>query len=125
MYTSLSPLFFSLLFLPPRPLCNIQHDQVLVHYHPSEVDRFISLADAIEDAHPDLMCEGVEVEGDASAFEVILGEEEGDTLFSRKALGGRFPTPEEVVEMVATAMQQQAQQAAEQGEGQQQRANSG
>ena len=40
--------------------------QVLVEYDPAEVDRFIEVADAIEDAFPGIMVDGVEVRGGAA-----------------------------------------------------------
>jgi hypothetical protein len=35
--------------------------QLFVEYNPEEVDRFIEVADAVEDAFPGLVVEGVEV----------------------------------------------------------------
>lgn len=57
-----------------------------MEYDPADVDRFIELADAIEEAFPDLQVEGnPEAEGRPGAFEVAL--EEGTPLFSRLATG--------------------------------------
>lgn len=35
--------------------------QLLMEYNPEDVDRFIEVADAVEDAFPGLVVEGIEV----------------------------------------------------------------
>lgn len=53
---------------------------MVIEYDPAEVDRFIEVADAVEDSFPGVMVEGVEVEGRPGAFDVAL--EDGTTVFS-------------------------------------------
>ena len=57
-----------------------------VEYDPAEVDRFIELADAIEDAFPSIIVEGNEgEEGRPGSFEVCT--EDGRCVFSRLGSG--------------------------------------
>lgn len=73
--------------------------QVEVRYDPADVDHFISVADAIEEAFPSLVVDGVEAEG-AQAFEVAA--EDGRILFSQ-ATEKRLPDPEELVGLLSAA----------------------
>jgi len=55
---------------------------VVVRYHPSQVDAFIALADAAEDALPGVFVDGFEDEdaGDEGLFSVALGGEGGKAV---------------------------------------------
>ncbi len=69
-----------------------------MEYDPADVDRFIALADAIEDAFPDLVVEGnLEEEGRPGSFEVAT--EDGAPLFSRLA-SHCYPEPEGLVRAI-------------------------
>ncbi len=75
--------------------------QILVEYDPADVDRFIALADAIEEAFPDLLVEGnPEEDGRPGAFEVST--QEGTPLFSRLA-SHCYPDPEGLVRAIAAS----------------------
>jgi selT/selW/selH-like putative selenoprotein len=74
--------------------------QVVVEYHPDEVDKFIEVADAIEEAFPRLVVDGVETEEQRSAFEVKT--KEGRILFSSLS-AGRLPESGELLELLQAA----------------------
>ena len=71
-------------------------------YDPADVDHFIALADAIEDAHPSMMVEGTELEagggGSGTTFEVKSAE--GHFLFSGRQQG-RLPGAEELLSIIS------------------------
>jgi selT/selW/selH-like putative selenoprotein len=69
-----------------------------VEYDPAEVDHFIAVADAVEDAFPWLIVDGVEVEGRPGAFQVSL--EDGTAVFAR-AQGGAVPDPDDLVSQLS------------------------
>lgn len=58
--------------------------QVKVVYDPEDVDLFISVADAIEEAFPALIVEGEEAEGGAGR-RFIMSTDDGRVLFERTA----------------------------------------
>eukprot|EP00884_Botryococcus_braunii_P019842 jgi/Botrbrau1/6541/Bobra.40_2s0012.1 len=62
--------------------------RVVVEYSGEEVDRFIELADALEETFRGLAVEGVELDDRLGAFEVKT--EDGRVLFSAE-LSGRYP----------------------------------
>lgn len=75
---------------------------MIIEYDPDEVDRFISLADAIEDVYPEIMVDGNpdEIEPRDGSFEITL--EDGTVLFSK--LGGdSFPSVSDVIAQVEAA----------------------
>lgn len=76
--------------------------QIQVVYDPADVDHFIALADAIEDAHPDLMVEGTELEagGGRSGTTFEVKSAEGHFLFSGRQQG-RLPGAEELLSIIA------------------------
>jgi hypothetical protein len=57
--------------------------QIMVEYDSAEVDRFIDAADAIEDAFPGIIVDGVEVEDRPGAFKIFL--EDGTEIFKRES----------------------------------------
>lgn len=69
----------------------------MVRYDPDEVDRFIEVADSVEDAFPKIMVDGEEAEGASGSgmFEVL--DDEGQVLYSASQQGGRFPDADEIV----------------------------
>jgi selT/selW/selH-like putative selenoprotein len=70
----------------------------VVEYHPDEVDRFIALADALEEQFASLVVDGVEVEEQPQGF--IVKTEDGRVLFSKDE-SGRFPDPDELAAAIA------------------------
>ncbi len=77
-----------------------------MEYDPADVDQFIALADAIEDAHPQMMVEGTELEagggGGGTTFEVKSAE--GHFLFSGRQQG-RLPGADELLSIIAAIEQ--------------------
>jgi hypothetical protein len=71
-----------------------------VEYDPAEVDHFISIADAVEDAFPSMVVDGVEVEGRPGAFDVTL---EDGTAVARREPGAALPGGDDVVERLRQA----------------------
>ena len=78
--------------------------QVIVEYNPADVDRFIDIADAVEERFPSLMVDGQEVDGDAAdgkpMFEVKA--QDGRSLFSAREMG-RFPDSAEILDAITAA----------------------
>ena len=66
----------------PPPLFSIQL-KILVEYDSAQVDRFIEFADALEDALPGVMVDGIEITDTNSTFNVKL--EDGELLLSVSA----------------------------------------
>jgi len=54
---------------------------VVITYDPEDVDEFIAVADAIENAFPSIMVEGVEAEGDRFA----INTEDGDRIYASES----------------------------------------
>jgi len=77
-----------------------------VLYHPDDVDLFIAVADAIEDAFPSLVVEGEETEDSGSAPDADrlfkLTVEDGRVLFQRSNLNDSVD-PGHLVELLAKA----------------------
>ncbi len=83
---------------PHRPNHTPPHRHLTAHSPPG---RFIALADAIEEAFPDLLVEGNpggDEEGRPGAFEVT--SEDGTPLFSRLS-SGQYPDPAGLVRAIA------------------------
>ncbi len=80
------------------------HWQVIVEYNPADVDRFIEIADAIEERYPSLMVDGQEIEEDTAdgdlTFEVKA--QDGHSLFSARQTK-RFPDSAEILVAIAAA----------------------
>ena len=66
------------------PSCGWAVLQVTVEYHPDDVDSFIQLADAFEDAFPDLQVVGSEV-SDAKHGHLAIKNAAGEVLRALKA----------------------------------------
>lgn len=73
----------------------------MVEYDPAEVDRFIEAADAIEDAFPGLIVDGVEIEDRPGAFTVSL--EDGTTVFTRASETAEVPSNDDLVSILSQA----------------------
>lgn len=74
--------------------------QVLVEYDSAEVDGFIELADAVEDAFPGVIVEGVEVSDKAGAFTVTVPE--GPVVYDR-APGDALPDTDDLISKLSQA----------------------
>ena len=74
--------------------------QVIVTYGQDHVNEFIDLADAIEDAFPELLVEGAEVEHNSQGFSVKT--EEGTVVIEQKA-GEALPEAASIVESLRQA----------------------
>jgi selT/selW/selH-like putative selenoprotein len=84
--------------------------KVVFEFDPSEVDRFIALADEIEDAFPDLIVEGnPEADGRPGSFEVVT--DDGRPLFSRLECA-RWPNTSELLLKIGGALEAAAEAAA-------------
>ncbi|CAG9467692.1 unnamed protein product [Pedinophyceae sp. YPF-701] len=80
-------------------------DRIVVRYDPDEVDRYIEIADALEDEFEDIKVEGFE--GAKTQFDVEL--DDGTKLFERSPLevsSGTFPTAEELSALLNSMGQQ-------------------
>lgn len=60
-----------------------------MEYDSAEVDHFIDAADAIEEAFPGLIVDGVEVEGRPGAFDLVL--EDGTVVYRRTIASAEWP----------------------------------
>lgn len=75
--------------------------KVVFEFDPTEVDRFIALADEIEEEFPELVVEGnVDQDGRPGSFEVVT--EDGLELFSRMETS-RFPIAMELISKLRAA----------------------
>lgn len=73
--------------------------QVIVEFDPSDVERFIELADYVEDVFPGIMVDG-NPDGDPEAAGVfVIKTEDGQVLFDR-AVHDRLPGNHEVVDLI-------------------------
>ena len=72
----------------------------MVEYDPAQVDRFIEIADAVEDVFPGVLVEGVEVEGRPGACDILL---EDGTLVVGTASGGAVGDLDAVVSRLSQA----------------------
>lgn len=66
-----------------------------MEYDPAEVDRFIDIADAIEEQFPSVVVDGQEVDG---AFNVVL--EDDKILISSQDTASDLPTAKDVLYML-------------------------
>lgn len=75
-------------------------NKLLMEYNPEDVDRFIEVADAVEDAFPGLVVEGIEAVEGAHVFAVKM--EDGTLIFSH---GDRSSLPgnEEIIGVIRAA----------------------
>lgn len=81
-----------------------QPRKIVFEFDPNEVDRFIKLADAIEEEFPELVVEGnPDSDGRPGSFEVVT--DDGRTLFSRFA-SSRFPNTQELLTKLRGTPQQ-------------------
>ena len=71
-----------------------------VTYAKSALDRFIKLADAVEDAYPSVACEGDEGEGGDDA--IVVQAPDGDVVY---AVGVDAYEPADEAERVVAALQ--------------------
>lgn len=75
--------------------------RVIIEYDPDETDRFIAIADAVEDVYPEIMVDGNPdeiLEPRPGSFEVTL--EDGTVLFSKLKDASNFPTDSDVIAAV-------------------------
>lgn len=69
---------------------------MLIEYDPEDVDTYIEIADAIEDAFPTVVVDGnPESDGRKGSFEVVGAT--GNVLFSRLGAGGAAPQAAAIV----------------------------
>jgi hypothetical protein len=73
----------------------------MVEYDSAEVDRFIDAADAIEDAFPGIIVDGVEIEDRPGAFKVFL--EDGTEIFKRESDSIDVPPNDDLVASLSQA----------------------
>lgn len=73
----------------------------MVEYDSAEVDRFIDAADAIEDAFPGIIVDGVEVGDRPGAFKVSL--EDGTEIFKRESDSVDVPSNDDLVASLSQA----------------------
>lgn len=72
--------------------------KIVIEYDPQDVDVFIAMADAIEDAFPSVVVEGNEDgDGRAGAFEIVTSD--GTPIFS-KLESKRSPDPADVIDRI-------------------------
>lgn len=74
---------------------------IMVEYDPAEVDRFIEVADAIEDAFRGVIVDGIEVENRPGAFTVLL--EDGTEVFTRASETADVPSNDDLVSALSQA----------------------
>ncbi|KAL6759837.1 hypothetical protein V8C86DRAFT_1786597, partial [Haematococcus lacustris] len=76
--------------------------RIVIEYDPADVDRFIAVADLLEDTFPAIVVEGNEegAEGRQGSFEV---RSEGQLVFSRLS-ELRLPDPDLILERVTSRM---------------------
>ena len=74
--------------------------QIVVSYGQDEVNKFIDLADAIEDEFPELQVEGQEIEQDQQEF--TIQTEDGKILAQRKPLEP-FPDASSIISKLRDA----------------------
>lgn len=75
-----------------------------MRYAAAEVDAFIEVADALEDAFPDVAVDGEEAPDDAPAGTFVVELADGTVVFSRGAAGEKLPPPEELVALLDAAL---------------------
>jgi hypothetical protein len=73
----------------------------MVEYDSAEVDRFIDAADAIEDAFPGIIVDGIEVDNRPGAFKVFL--EDGTEIFNRDSEAVDVPSNDDLVSSLSQA----------------------
>lgn len=72
----------------------------MVRYHPDEVDRFIELADLVEEAMPKVMVDGEEDESSCSSAMVFeVSDEQGRVIFSAQQQH-RFPEAVDIIRAI-------------------------
>ncbi|KAH7621481.1 hypothetical protein Ndes2526B_g03827 [Nannochloris sp. 'desiccata'] len=75
--------------------------KIMVEYDSAEVDRFIDAADAIEDAFPGIIVDGIEVEDRPGAFLIFL--EDGTEIFKRESDGVDVPSNDNLIGSLSQA----------------------
>jgi hypothetical protein len=73
----------------------------MVEYDSAEVDRFIHAADAIEDAFPGIIVDGIEVGNQPGAF--IISLEDGTEIYKRQSDGLDIPSNDDLVATLSQA----------------------
>ena len=73
----------------------------MVEYDSADVDRFIDAADAIEDAFPGIIVDGIEVEDHPGTFKMYL--EDGTEIYKRESEGVEVPSNDELLATLSQA----------------------